>query len=63
MIIDFVRTMYTYNTWANSRIFEMVAQLSPGEFTTPMDTNGNSIRNILVHLLIGLLRKAKIANS
>jgi uncharacterized damage-inducible protein DinB len=43
--------MYSYNTWANHRIFEMAAQLSPEEFTAPMDMDGNSIRNILVHLL------------
>lgn len=51
MIIDFVQTMYAYNTWATERIFETAARLSPAEFTAPVNPNGDSIRTTLVHLV------------
>jgi uncharacterized damage-inducible protein DinB len=43
-----IRTMCAYSAWANARILDMAAQLTPEQFTTSGDGFG-SIRDTLVH--------------
>lgn len=48
---DFV-TLYGYNFWANGRILEAAARLTPEQFTTPVFRSGyRSVRGTLVHMV------------
>ncbi len=46
-----VRTLYTYNRWANDRIIGTVRPLEHNEFTRDGRTSHGSIRGTLVHTL------------
>lgn len=43
--------LFEYGYWANRRLFEVVARLTPEEFTQPVAGSYGSIRNTLVHTL------------
>lgn len=43
--------VYEYGYWANQKLFAVLAQLSPEEFTEPVAGSYGSIRNTLVHVL------------
>src|SRR5690242_7218083 len=45
--------LYDYSYWANSKLFDVVSQLSPEEFTRKVSGSYGSIRNALVHVLSG----------
>jgi uncharacterized damage-inducible protein DinB len=47
-MIEGIRELYAYSAWANARILETAAQITPEEFTTDADGYG-SIRDTLVH--------------
>jgi uncharacterized damage-inducible protein DinB len=51
MIVDVVRTMYRYNTWANGRIIETAARLTPAQLTAPGGASFDSIADTLVHTM------------
>ena len=50
MIKD-LEALYDYSYWANSRLFQLISQLTPEQFTQPVDESDASIRKTLVHLL------------
>jgi uncharacterized damage-inducible protein DinB len=47
---DFVR-LFDYGYWANAKLFPVIAQLTPEQFTQFIDTRHGSIRNTVVHML------------
>ena len=44
MILDVVRTMYRYNTWANTRILDTAARLTPEQLVAPGGASFDSVR-------------------
>jgi uncharacterized damage-inducible protein DinB len=47
-MLERIRTLYAYSAWANARILDTAALLTPEQFTTSGD-GFNSIRDTLVH--------------
>src|SRR5262245_32649843 len=43
--------LYDYGYWANSRLFPVIAQLTPEQFTEDVAGSYGSIRNTLVHVM------------
>jgi uncharacterized damage-inducible protein DinB len=48
---DAVRTMYDYSAWANRRLLDAAAALSPEAFAAPGDGGFGSVRDTLVHIV------------
>ena len=48
-MLEGIRAVYAYGTWANARILDTAEQLDPEQFTIDSDDSG-SIRDILVHM-------------
>jgi uncharacterized damage-inducible protein DinB len=46
-----ILTLYRYNSWANARILNAAAQLTPGQFITPTSFSPGGLRGTLVHTL------------
>jgi len=46
-----LQALYDYSYWANAKIFEVVAQLTPEEFTRQVVGSFGSVRNTLVHMM------------
>jgi uncharacterized damage-inducible protein DinB len=53
MIADYIRTLYAYNAWANTRILDTAAQLSAGQLVAKAGASFDSIHDTLVHTLGG----------
>ena len=51
MTIKDLEVLYDYGYWANRRLFEVIAQLTPEQFTRPVAGGHGSIRNTMVHVL------------
>ncbi|MGH2593772.1 MAG: DinB family protein, partial [Anaerolineae bacterium] len=51
MITDYIRTLYDYNAWANERILDTVAHLTPDQFTAKAGASFDSVRDTLVHTM------------
>ena len=51
MTIKDIETLYDYDDWANKKLFNVVSQLSPEQFTQSVGGSYGSIRNTLVHAL------------
>jgi len=49
-IADFAY-LYDYGHWANGKLFEVLAELTPEEFTRDVAGSYGSVRNTFVHLL------------
>lgn len=49
-IADFAR-LFDYGHWANGRLFAVLAELTPEEFTRDVAGSYGSVRNTFVHLL------------
>ena len=47
-MLEEIRALYVYNAWANARILDTAAQLTPEQFTTSGD-GLDSVRDTLVH--------------
>ena len=47
-MLEEIRDLYAYSAWANARILDTAAQLTPEQFTTSGD-GFDSIRDTLVH--------------
>lgn len=52
-LVDVIRLMYAYNTWANERIMAPVAALTTEEYIAPGNASFSSVRDTLVHILWG----------
>jgi uncharacterized damage-inducible protein DinB len=51
MTVTDLQRLYDYGYWANRKVFEAVAQLTPEQFTEPVAGSHGSIRNTMVHVL------------
>jgi uncharacterized damage-inducible protein DinB len=51
MRVNDLERLYEYSYWANQRLFGVIAQLTPAQFTQPVAGSYESIRNTLVHVL------------
>lgn len=48
---QYIQKLYRYNQWANARILDTVAKLSPEQFLAPAGHPHRYLRGILVHTL------------
>ena len=46
-----ILTLYAYNYWANARVLNAAARLTPDQFTAPAGLSHGSVRGALVHIL------------
>ena len=46
-----ILTLYQYNSWANARILNMVARVTPEQFLAPATFSHGGLRGTLVHTL------------
>jgi uncharacterized damage-inducible protein DinB len=44
-------TLFDYNYWANARVLNAAAKLTPDQFTAPAGLSQGSVRGALVHIL------------
>jgi uncharacterized damage-inducible protein DinB len=44
-------TLFDYNYWANARVLNAAAKLTPDQFTAPAGLSHGSVRGALVHIL------------
>jgi uncharacterized damage-inducible protein DinB len=51
MLLDAIRSLYSYTTWANQRILEVAATLTPEQFRAPSGAGQPSVRDNLVHIM------------
>ena len=51
MTIQDLASRFDYGYWANGKLFAVIAQLTPEEFTRPVAGSYGSIRNTMVHVL------------
>ena len=51
MRVKDLQELYEYGDWANKRLFQVIARLSPDEFTRSVAGSYGSIRNTMVHVL------------
>ena len=51
MTIDDLKRRYDYGYWANARLFAVISQLTPEQFTREVAGSWASIRNTLVHVM------------
>jgi len=51
MTVRDFETLFDYCYWANRQLWEVVARLTPNEFTKPVAGSYGSVRNTLVHIL------------
>jgi uncharacterized damage-inducible protein DinB len=49
--VEDLRTLYDYGYWANQKIFDVLSQLTPDEFTREVSGGCGSVRNTLVHMM------------
>ena len=51
MTIQDLENLYDYGQWANKKLFTIIAQLTPEQFTQTVAGSYGSIRNTLVHMM------------
>ena len=51
MRVEELERLYDYGYWANGKLFTVIAELSPEEFTRSVAGSYGSVRNTLVHAL------------
>src|SRR5882672_9348389 len=51
MTVTDLEAQYDYACWANRKLFEVIAQLTPEQFTQPVAGSYGSVRNTMVHVL------------
>jgi uncharacterized damage-inducible protein DinB len=51
MTVKDLEVLYDYGYWANGKLFHVISQLTPEQFTRPVDESHGSIRNTMVHVL------------
>src|SRR5690242_14866283 len=51
MTINGLRRRYDYGYWANKKLFAVITQLTPEQFTQSVAGSYGSIRNTLVHMM------------
>jgi uncharacterized damage-inducible protein DinB len=51
MRVSDLERFYDYSYWANKKLFGIISQLTPEQFTQPVAGSYGSVRNTLVHVL------------
>lgn len=51
MDVKALENLYDYGYWANRKLFDVIAQLTPEQFTQTVAGSYGSIRNTMVHVL------------
>jgi uncharacterized damage-inducible protein DinB len=51
MLHEVIRNFYDYNAWANARILDTAAQLTPAQLAAPGGASFDSVRDTLVHTM------------
>jgi uncharacterized damage-inducible protein DinB len=51
MTVKDLENLYDYGYWANKKLFQVISQLTPEQFTQPVAGSYGSIRNTMVHVL------------
>src|SRR5262245_49770719 len=51
MTVKDLETMFDYSYWANAKLFEVMSQLTPEQFTENVAGSYGSVRNTIVHVL------------
>lgn len=51
MTVNDLISLYDYGYWVNRKLFQVLRQLTPEEFTQPVAGSYGSVRNTLVHAL------------
>ena len=51
MMSEMIGTLYRYNGWANARILDTAAQLSPEQFLATCGASFDSVRDTLAHTM------------
>jgi|SRR5215471_1689333 len=51
MTVDDLRRLYDYSYWANRKLFHVMDQMAPEQFTQAIAGSYGSIRNTMVHVL------------
>lgn len=51
MSVEMIRTLYNYNAWANRRVLDTAARLSPEQLQATMGASFDSIHATLVHVM------------
>ena len=51
MTVKDLQTLFEYGNWANRRLFQVMSQLQPEQFTQPVAGSYGSIRNTMVHVV------------
>jgi uncharacterized damage-inducible protein DinB len=51
MTVEDLQTLFDYGYWANGKLFAVMSELTPEQFTQPVADNHGSIRNTMVHML------------
>ena len=51
MTVKDLESLFDYGYWANSKLFAVISQLTPEQFTQPVAGSYGSIRNTMVHVL------------
>ena len=49
MTVKDLETLYEYGNWANRKLFQVISQVTPEQFTQPVAGSYGSIRNTMVH--------------
>ena len=48
-----IETLFAYNRWANARVLDAAAKLTPEQFTRDLRSSHHSVRDTLVHIISG----------
>ena len=51
MTVKDLEDFFNYCCWANKKLFEVISQLTPKQFTQPVAGSYGSVRNTLVHAM------------
>src|SRR5712691_11019572 len=51
MLHTVIRDLYDYNTWANARVLDTAAALTPAQLVAPGGASFDSVRDTLVHTM------------
>jgi uncharacterized damage-inducible protein DinB len=51
MTVKDLESLYDYGCWANRKLFQVISQLTPEQFTRDVAGSYGSIRNTMVHIL------------
>ena len=51
MTVKDLEELFDYGHWADRKLFDVISQLTPAQFTQPVAGSHGSIRNTMVHVL------------